>query len=108
VASLIVLFMRSTCLSVQGWFGLVSRCSIPLASQIRSKRILRNVTVAWLLGELDAVVRQDGVDLDREQLRQTQGKERYRNAFVQNRPELRRIHLCSRNARSNQVNVNKS
>jgi hypothetical protein len=41
LASLIVRFMRSTWPFVQGWLGLVSRCSIPLASQIMSKRICR-------------------------------------------------------------------
>lgn len=35
---------------VQGWFGLVSRCSIPFTSQIMSKRICREYAVFRLRG----------------------------------------------------------
>ena len=34
-------FMRSTCPFVQGWFGLVRRCSMPFAAQIMSNRMGR-------------------------------------------------------------------
>jgi hypothetical protein len=42
--------IRSTWPFVHGWFGLVSRCSISLASQIMSKRLIRERMVFRLRG----------------------------------------------------------
>jgi hypothetical protein len=47
-----VRFIRSTWPFVQGWFGLVSRCSMAFASQIMSKRIWRDKAVFRLRGDV--------------------------------------------------------
>lgn len=74
VAALIVRFIRLTRPLVHGWFGLVSRCAIPFASQIMSKRICREHVVfrfRGLVGELDAVIGQVRVDAIWDVLEQT-------------------------------------
>lgn len=60
-----VRLIRSTWPSVQGWLGFVRLCLIPLASQIMSKPIGRvdGVPVPALLGELDAVIGKNRVEL---------------------------------------------
>jgi hypothetical protein len=54
--------VRSLDLTVGPRIGLVSRCSMSLASQIMTKRIWRDQAVLRLCAELDAVVGQDRVD----------------------------------------------
>ena len=54
--------VHSLDLTVGPRIGLVSRCSMSLASEIMTKRICRDQAVLRLCAELDAVVGQDRVD----------------------------------------------